>query len=415
MKRVQSIKLIIQVVTSHQRKMQRQERFFVISLYICVATLLAFVSGTVHHNYISNRFDHFTEDEYNTIFPHKEDERGTLKLINVLFRHGNRTADSQAELYPRDPYLNNTYFPYGLGQLTRIGKRREYDIGVALRKRYNNFLGQYYYPEIVEAISTDYNRTKMSLQLVLAGLFPPRRDDMFDDNFFWQPIPFNYFPRPQDRVLLGVLCPRYLEIYEQYCASNRIQGKFQKYQKIFDYVSQHSGLNVTRFQHLYQLYFGLSTESEYGLDMPAWTNAVWPDTIVKLSIEEYYISMGNSNLRKMAAGYFLHKLLEDARRKMSDTSKLTRKIHLYSAHENNIAQLLIALGVFEPHIPNYGAYAILELHKVNGVYGFKIFYDNWTGGGPRLLKMPRCGEFCPFDRFISLIDEHLPINHENLC
>ncbi|KAJ8952968.1 hypothetical protein NQ314_007444 [Rhamnusium bicolor] len=70
----------------------------------------------------------------------------------------------------------------------------------ALRSRYNKFLGEYYYPEVVEARSTDYNRTKMSLQLVLAGLFPPRREDMLQDNIYWQPIPYNYVSRSQDKV-----------------------------------------------------------------------------------------------------------------------------------------------------------------------------------------------------------------------
>ncbi|KAG5895628.1 hypothetical protein JTB14_017737 [Gonioctena quinquepunctata] len=381
----------------------------------CVLSVLfAGASATVHHNYIFNRFDSFSDDNYRVIFPHNEDAEGTLQLVNVLFRHGNRTADSQAELYPKDPYLNYSYFPHGLGQLTTAGKKREYSIGVSLRNRYDKFLGKYYYPEIVEAMSTDYNRTKMSLQLVLAGLFPPRREDMFSDDFFWQPVPFNYLPRPEDKVLLGVLCPNYLDLYNRYTLSSKVQEKIRSNRRIFDYISTHSGLNVTKFQDVYQLYFGLSTEQEYGLELPAWTAAVWPETVINLSIEEYYVSMGNTNLRKMATGYFLHKVLEDAKRKTTNNQKLCRKIHLYSAHENNVAQLLIALGVFEPHIPNYGAYAILELHKIRGIYGFKIFYDNWTGGGPKLLKMPRCGEFCPLDKFVSLIDEHLPVDHD-LC
>lgn len=116
----------------------------------------------------------------------------------------------------------------------------------------------------------------------------------------------------------------------------------------------------------------------------------------------------------MATGYFLRKVLDDAKNKMKSPFKLGRKMHLYSAHENNIAQLLIALGVFEPHIPNYGAYVMLELHKINNVYGFKIFYDNWTGEGPQQLTMSGCDSFCPIDKFISLIDEHLPMNNE-LC
>nr|CAI5844104.1 unnamed protein product [Callosobruchus analis] len=380
---------------------------------ISVCAFLTVVSGTVHYGYIKSRWDIFNDDDYRIVFPHHEDESSSLVHIHVLFRHGNRTADSQAELYPNDPYLNYTYFPHGLGQLTNAGKRREFAIGEALRRRYDDFLGKYYYPEIVEAISTDYNRTKMSLQLVLAGLFPPRSDDIFN-GLVWQPVPFNYLPRPEDTLLLGVLCPRYLELYEDHYNSNKVKSQMRKHRRTFDYISRNSGLNVTRYQDIYQLFFGLSTESEFGLKLPQWLNTVWPDTIIDLAIQEYYVSMGTTNLRKMAAGYLLNKILDDAKRIIENRAKLCRKIHLYSAHENNVAQLLIALGIFEPHIPNYGAYLIMELHRINGEYGYKIFYENWTGGGPKLMKMPKCGAFCPLEKFKSLVDEHLPLN-DNLC
>lgn len=183
---------------------------------------------------------------------------------------------------------------------------------------------------------------------------------------------------------------------------------------MFDHISTNSGLNVTRFQDVYQLYFGLSTETEYGLALPSWLNPIWPDLIINLAIEEYFVSMGTANLRKMATGYLLQKILDEARKRIGTKQKLTRKMFLYSAHENNVAQLLIALGVFERHIPNYGAHVILEYHKINGVYGFKILYENWTGNGPQLMKMPGCDTFCPLDKFHSLIDEHLPID-ATLC
>ncbi|XP_018579599.1 venom acid phosphatase Acph-1-like isoform X2 [Anoplophora glabripennis] len=356
----------------------------------------------------------FSNEDDSIVFPSDpEDNQNTLVLLNVLFRHGNRTADSQAELYPNDPYLNETYFPYGLGQLTNAGKKREFSIGTALRKRYNNFLGEYYYPQVVEALSTDYNRTKMSLQLVLAGLFPPRKEDMLQPNIYWQPVPYNYVPRSQDKLLIGVQCPRYTQIYEKYSSSPKMQATFKKFKKQFDYISRNSGLNVTSFLDVYQLYFGLSTESEYGFILPAWTNAVWPDTIVNLAIKEYYVSMATTDMRRMAAGYLLKKIVEDAKRKIVDGNRLGRKIHLYSAHENNVAELLISLGVFKPHVPNYGAYAVIELHKISNQYKIKIVYENYDGYGPEVLKMPGCDTLCPLDRFVSLIKEYFP--SDSLC
>lgn len=37
-----------------------------------------------------------------------------------LFRHGNRTPNGPEEVYPKDPYLNETYFPVGFGKLTNV-------------------------------------------------------------------------------------------------------------------------------------------------------------------------------------------------------------------------------------------------------------------------------------------------------
>lgn len=76
-----------------------------------------------------------------------------------------------------------------------------FNVGKTLRMRYNNLLGKYYYPNEIEAYSTDYNRTKMSLQLVLAGLFPPAETQIWEKELLWQPVPFNYLPKYQDKVI----------------------------------------------------------------------------------------------------------------------------------------------------------------------------------------------------------------------
>lgn len=73
-----------------------------------------------------------------------------------------------------------------------------------------------------------------------------------------------------------------------------MQAKFRTYQQTFNYIARNSGLNVRGFQDIYQLYFGLSTETEYGFTLPSWLDSVWPETVVKLSIEEYFVSMGKN-------------------------------------------------------------------------------------------------------------------------
>lgn len=78
-------------------------------------------------------------------------------------------------------------------------------------------------------------------------------------------------------------------------------------------------------------------------------------------------------MRQMATGYFLEKIIEDTKSKILSSNMPGRKLYLYSAHENNLAELLMSLNLFdEPHVPNYGAWISLEVHFINGIYGIKV-------------------------------------------
>ncbi|KAL6419477.1 hypothetical protein ACFW04_011381 [Cataglyphis niger] len=111
-------------------------------------------------------------------------------------------------MFPTDPYINYTFFPIGLGQLTNQGKKREYELGQVLRSRYKDFLGDLYLPNLVVGRSSDYDRTKMSLQLVLTALFPPMDTrQRWNADLNWQPIPTMYISRIDDNLFLADDCP----------------------------------------------------------------------------------------------------------------------------------------------------------------------------------------------------------------
>lgn len=51
--------------------------------------------------------------------------------------------------------------------------------------------------------STDFDRTLMSAEANLAGLFPPNGMQRFNPNISWQPIPVHTVPIAEDRVRLA--------------------------------------------------------------------------------------------------------------------------------------------------------------------------------------------------------------------
>ncbi|KAI4459596.1 acid phosphatase-related [Holotrichia oblita] len=116
-----------------------------------------------------------------------------------IFRHGERAPDKNHQ-YPNDPHINHDFAPYGSGQLTNVGKRSMYDLGEYLRNMYNDYLGDQYMPQYVNAYSTDSDRTKASLQLALASLYPPKGDNVWHENLNWQPIPYTVYESKDDNI-----------------------------------------------------------------------------------------------------------------------------------------------------------------------------------------------------------------------
>lgn len=70
-----------------------------------------------------------------------------------------------------------------------MGKQQLYELGQYLRRRYNVILGAKYSPNKVYIQSTDVDRTLMSAEACLAGLYMPTADEIWNNEILWQPVP----------------------------------------------------------------------------------------------------------------------------------------------------------------------------------------------------------------------------------
>lgn len=69
-----------------------------------------------------------------------------------------------------------------------------------MRERYSHFLGSKYTSNLLEALTTDVDRTKMSTALMFAGLLPPEGDQVWNENLHWHPIPTSHQKLSEDTV-----------------------------------------------------------------------------------------------------------------------------------------------------------------------------------------------------------------------
>lgn len=89
------------------------------------------------------------------------------------------------------------FFQFIYLYLSKEGKLQEYELGQYIRKEYKHFLDEIYKEDVIEMRSTGVERTIMSAQLLLAGLFPPKTHQLWHKNLNWQPIPI-YFRKEHE-------------------------------------------------------------------------------------------------------------------------------------------------------------------------------------------------------------------------
>ncbi|RZC35301.1 venom acid phosphatase Acph-1, partial [Asbolus verrucosus] len=334
------------------------------------------------------------------------EEETELILVSVIFRHGARTTYS---FYPNDPNKNETFYPVGYGGLTNEGKLGEYKLGRYLKNLYGDFLGEDYTEDKVDVRSTDVTRTKMSAQLVLAGLFPPSKIQRWNEELMWQPIPVSYKADPEE----DLFHPRASCAYKSHILSRLpeledVQETYIKpYNETFAYIQENSGKPINNPEDMQDFFFILKTERDMNLVIPEWTKNIFPEPTHSIAAQVYGYHNYDLRAKQINAGYMLKKILDDSKAKIDGF--LSKKIFLYSGHESTLGYMLNALDVYEPHVPPYGSAISFEIRRGDDQYYMKLRYRNDTEATEAVdLNIPGCSVLCPFDKFLELQKDLIP-------
>ncbi|XP_048006444.1 prostatic acid phosphatase-like isoform X2 [Leguminivora glycinivorella] len=337
----------------------------------------------------------------------------------VIFRHGDR---SPVDMYPTDPYRNESLWPVKFGQLTNTGKRQHYALGKWFRERYGKMVSPIFDPTEIRVRSTDVDRTLMSVEANLAGMYPPVGKSVWNDKLMWQPIPVHTVPEKRDEVLaMGRKCAAYDKALEEYQNSKEYKERLAKYQDLMDYMTAYTGKKIKDYYDILSVFSNLNIEKFYNFTLPNWTHNVYPDEMREPACYSFRLPTMTPQLARLKVGPLIQEIVMN----MANTSltypegySKTVKLSLYSGHDITVANVLNALGMFDGNCPVYTSTILMELLYSNNTnqHYIRISYRNFTDiQEPHVLKIPYCGEVCKFSRFVTLYEKLLNINWDFEC
>ncbi|CAK9833544.1 Lysosomal acid phosphatase [Anthophora retusa] len=344
----------------------------------------------------------------------KNIEHSTLRLVTVVMRHGDRAPQ---DTYPNDPYVNDTMEPYGWGQLTNEGRRNQYNQGLFLRKRYNNFLGTVYNPDIFYLQCTAVDRTKMSAMLEAAALWKPNENQAFKPDLAWQPVTLFYQPRSEDTLMLiWDTCPKYAKLRHTITSLPEVQQIQENNRQLYEELTNLTGMVISTPGDVGSLYGTLTAEKHMNLTLPKWTEDYYPDKLVPLTLYDFQLNVYNDLLKKLKGGPFLKKIITDMLTKKDNTLEPeTRKMFMYIGHDSTIVTLLDVMHVWNSQMPYYNIMTMIELHEMNDGWNVQVFLRNTTDHEPYPLTIPGCTTVCPLEKFIQILKPLIPDDWVEEC
>lgn len=251
--------------------------------------------------------------------------------------------------------------------------------------------------------ATDVDRTLMSAEANLAGLYPPIEDEIWQSNLTWQPIPVHAKSELEDPILaMKMPCPKYNMLKQQLAKDPKIIDIKRKNHDLFSYLARNAGKKVTNLQELEYLYNTLTVEKNNNFTLPEWAEKVYPAKLKPLADFSFSLQCYTKEMARLKTGPFFSELIDhiyNSTSSLKDNSN--RKLWMYSGHDTTIANILKTLDIFEEHSPPYTATILFEIRSVETNFYVNILYKNSTD--PLKMTLPGCVYNCPLDKFLTIL------------
>ena len=346
-------------------------------------------------------------------------------------RHGARS--------PIDDHNWDTgYWEQGLGELTQEGMRQHYYNGAEFRNRYMlnaKVLNPSFTTNQIYVRSTGYNRTIMSAQSQLMGLFPvgpslssvamqskavPPMNVQNLENItnelgiealpnYFSPVPVHVVDLAYDNMLYGYsanVCPYF----------NVIQKMVQQ---TADYQYRVANYSSYLQKQLFNIFGEEISYEEAGwyadnLICDKFHGYPWPSGMTQSIYEQMSGIMNYSNSyfyqfggAQLASSQFYSEILTIFTGTINKSSPL--RFGFFSAHDTTLIGFLYAIENFNGQNPPFASTIIFELLEETDGFYVNIKYNDVQ------ISIPGCKSPCPFNKFQSYLQSWIITDVQKAC
>lgn len=317
----------------------------------------------------------------------------------LITRHGDRAPFAQIE---------KADYNWGsaAAELTPVGMNQEFTLGTNLRKlliEEKKLLTEEYIANSILTCASNTNRTIMSAECLLTGMYPPGTGPMFAKDTPALPdriqvIPIRTLPDSSTMILMPY--PQYLKLLEKYVyptkkwkeTEEEIKPKMEKW-------GQAVGYNIKTLGDVLTVGDVLICAESHNLPYPADLSQAEAQEIIDLTNNKLAYQFTVKELSYSMGG----ELLNAIEGNLSDfiNGKQPYKLVYYSGHDITILPIMSLLGKPLETAPGYASHILIELYKNDsGSFTVKVVYNY----DYQKLPVMNGSDSCSFEDFKKLVE-----------
>ena len=291
-----------------------------------------------------------------------EDNPQLIFAVDVI-RHGDRG--------PIDDFKSAPFkWPQGLGQLTAEGMDGEYQLGKQFRARYvdkYHLLPEHYDFHTMYVRASDVDRTLMSAECTLMGLYPMGSGPVGDDGAVsapsrYQPIPIHTRPRETDDMLVPDANKGVRDTYTKYVYdSDEWKQRAAKESLNFEHWSQVTGTKITELRQMSGIGDTVHIREIHHVPMPDGMTKADAEAMKEAGEWVFATTFKPAQVGEATGGKLLALIARYLESATTGDGKL--KYVLFSAHDSTISSLLSAMKAPADIRPPYSSDLSLTLWK----------------------------------------------------
>ncbi|OZC10157.1 histidine acid phosphatase [Onchocerca flexuosa] len=350
------------------------------------------------------------------------DENAELILFGM--RHGNR--------HPKK-FLNKNSRIWGfegVHELTQFGKREGFGFGKELREFVGPLVGNNYMQHEVTLYTSSANSCQMTLQVVMAGFYPPDTFAEWNHALEWSPVPYTI----NDLMLethSTLNCSATQRAWEPIIHDNlpELMDLTTTNAQLFDYIAKHTGWNRS-IESASNLADNILEMNLYNASLPDWIERPTSEEFNKRSLKETIMMFLEKHsltcvnyepCRDITGGIWLNHILTILHN--TAYGEQTQKLIGYVSHLELVLSVMKLLRINQTYLDTTAGFLMEYRNKPNK--SIRLLYHEASAIDKHIIRQAEYLEeleelsdpnhWIPFESFYQLIKDKAIANWEEIC